>query len=186
MNKDQYIYDLLNRNDNWLWLIWSWLIIGVALVFGEPIALVCGTVLSFAAFDVYGFHHVGTRFETKNEDNEPHFKELILSYRFMQADKKIMFLFIFILVSVIHSFSAWITIAAVFAWWMGFCDLLYYIILRQWDMLKFKDHMNWLEWTLWGMLFKVFKRSIHGKHLVWFSSIGFLLSMTMIIWSHYV
>jgi hypothetical protein len=52
MNKDQYIYDLLNRNDNWLWLIWSWLIIGVALVFGEPIALVCGTVLSFAAFDV--------------------------------------------------------------------------------------------------------------------------------------
>lgn len=185
MSEYQHIENLINRDNNWLWILLSGLLLFIGEIYGDALTLFFGFTLFFTCFDVYGFHYLLIRLGKNNELTEANFNEYKIVYRILQAAVQILLLNLIITVSLIHENTAALLIAWLFTWWFGFCDYLFYKILSQNEMLEFHD-MTWLSWTPYGIFLKLFKKPIEGKYLVFFSWTAFILSTIGIIYFEYL
>ena len=90
----------------------------------------------FTVFDVVGYGNMIHL--TQSWDDE----KIVVPYRIMQNFFMIM---IFI---VVYFYTGWICLlACVLGWWMGGCDLLYYITLR--NKLPDEDYWWMKGWSVW-------------------------------------
>lgn len=130
----------------------------VALVLGHminvaPIALI-GAIGLFSAFDAIGFWLVCDR---SKEDNK-------LEYRMIQVTMQIL----------ICAYIGWpLFVLFLLIWVGGFCDVLFYWLLKQWEYIKYED-MFWAWWTILGFFGKV-----NGKQLTIVSSIVAVIGLTI-------
>lgn len=135
----------------------SIILIYIGLQYYLPL-LYFGIIIYFTTFDIMGFWYMKAR-----ED-----KEINKAYRVIQIGT------MFILGMMVPDIN--ILILIFLSWWFGICDVLFYIILGQWEMLNFKD-MKWLWWTPYGIVNNLFGIKTSGKQLVIYSIIIFILSM---------
>jgi hypothetical protein len=67
-----------------------------------------------------------------------------------------------ILLGVITGWNAWVVLGFIYLWWMGVCDVLFYILLgRLRAMVEYGD-MFWLWWTPVGMMNRWMGRPTRG------------------------
>jgi hypothetical protein len=73
----------------------------------------------------------------------------MVRYRIGQMGVQIL---IITLMGLLSDWNTWVVLGFFYLWWMGVCDVLFYILLgRLQDMVKYGD-MFWLWWTPLGMM----------------------------------
>jgi hypothetical protein len=101
-------------------------------------------ILLFNTFDVIGYGNmINVRQDWENDG-------IIKPYRIMQT------LFQIVTLIVVYYYAGTIClIACILGWWMGGCDLLYYIVLKE----KFQEYDYWWMkgWSVWLVLTPVKK-----------------------------
>lgn len=143
--------------------------LGCGIYFTIPLLLWIGAILLFTAFDCLGFHYLLTNEETVAVD-----KGSIqnASYRIMQGAFQI------ILTFALWLLSPPVAICFFGSWWLGLCDLLFYIVLRQ--SFTYKD-MPWLAWTPYGFINKLLGFKIHWIEMVIFSLAAIAMSVLTLL-----
>lgn len=105
---------------------------------GNPFILMLGLIL-FSAWDAICYEVVG------RSDNREH----MIRYRIGQTSVQIL---IITLLGLLSDWNAWVVLGFFYLWWMGVCDVIFYILIgRLRDMLRYGD-MFWLWWTPLGMM----------------------------------
>lgn len=126
----------------------------------NPLILAFGLIL-FTAFDVFGY---GSVEQSKDREN-------LVRYRIIQTGFQWT---LFLLLGIITHWNTWVTIGYIYLWWMGVCDMLFYVLLgKLGDMLHY-GNMFWLWWTPIGMWNKWNGRETSGKevlHITLYSAI---------------
>jgi hypothetical protein len=183
--EEQAVINLMDKNKNWLYYGLSMIVLSGGCIFGEPIMIYLSTILFFACFDIYGFGSLLTRNFKLFEPIETDFLEFKIIYRYMQFSVMFLLGLILILISIIFRLGYMLFLASAFTWWFGFCDYLFYKILKQDNMLSYKD-MTWLSWTPYGIYLRLIKKPIDGKYLVLFSWLAMLISLMLIVWFEYL
>lgn len=185
MNIKHKIEYFITTNNNWMFLLISLLMLLIAVLWKEPISLYLGATLFFTVFDVYGYYYLLTRSGNDSEINTENYFTYKFAYRSLQIGIQILLIMLIICISIINKFTIIPLLAFIISWWLGLCDYLYYIILKQYDMLEYND-MFWLWWTPYGIIFKIYKEPIKAEYLINFSLIGLLSSIMMIIYFEYL
>jgi hypothetical protein len=127
-------------------------IFGLALTqwfeFTYPLVLGLGLTL-FSAWDVIGYESVARSDKREN----------MVRYRIGQTSVQLLTI---ILLGVITGWNAWVVLGFIYLWWMGVCDVLFYILLgRLRAMVEYGD-MFWLWWTPVGMMNRWMGRPTRG------------------------
>lgn len=141
--------------------------------FDFNIGLYLFAVITFAGFDSIGYHYVLTR-EEKLEKNSVSFDEANQGYRIVQTT-------IQVIISYYLLSHNWL-LALLFnlTWWFGACDLLFYLLLKQYDFIN-NNNMPWLWWTVFGILNNKSKHKNTGLELLLYSLISVVLSIALIV-----
>lgn len=127
-----------------------------------PLVLGLGLTL-FSAWDVIGYESVAKSDRREN----------MVRYRIGQTSVQLLTI---ILLGVITHWNAWVVLGFIYLWWMGVCDVLFYILLhRLRDMIEYGD-MFWLWWTPVGMMNRWLGRPTTGISVFW------VALYTVIIW----
>jgi hypothetical protein len=113
-----------------------------------PLVLGLGLTL-FSAWDVIGYESVARSDKREN----------MVRYRIGQSSVQLLTI---ILLGVITHWNTWVVLGFIYLWWMGVCDVLFYILLnRLRDMVEYGD-MPWLWWTPVGMMNRWMGRPTRG------------------------
>jgi hypothetical protein len=138
----------------------------IYLVFSQFIGvnkylLLASAILNFSAFDVIGFR-------LANDTSLG-----VTLYRVIQVGYQLLILYILYMVN--QTFE--LPLAFIWLWWWGVCDLLYYIIAKQFDYVLSPNSKNfyWLWWTPYGLLGGLFHVAPTGRQLLGFSVFSILL-----------
>lgn len=132
--------NLIKRDWSFGALVLSILGIALAGVIPLPNPLVLGLGLTlFSAWDSIGYESVARSDRREN----------LIRYRIGQTSVQLL---IIILLGVITHWNTWVVLGFIYLWWMGVCDVLFYILLnRLRDMVEY-GNMPWLWWTPMGMM----------------------------------
>jgi hypothetical protein len=144
-------------------------IVGMVGIFGGPLwgfspaVTLAASLLLFTSFDIVGYNSVAL---SPNRMN-------LVRYRVIQTCFQWT---LFLTVALITEWNLWATTGYVLLWWMGVCDVLFYILVGKLrDMLIYED-MPWLWWTPIGIINKFLGRQTSGEMV-------FIISLwTVIIW----
>jgi hypothetical protein len=98
----------------------------------NPFLLYSILLLNFSSFDRIGWHHVS-----------PIKDEAVVGYRIIQHGYLIL-----IGASLFH-IQPCVSIAFLISWYMGVCDLLYYIVGKEFGFINYTN-MYWLWWCPWA------------------------------------
>ncbi len=124
------------------------LIGGAIIDIPNPFILAFGLII-FTAFDVFGYASVEN---SKDRDN-------LVRYRIIQT---VFQWTIFLLLGLLTHWNLWTTLGFIYLWWMGVCDVLFYVLLGKLkDMLGY-GNMYWLWWTPMGIWDKINGRETGG------------------------
>ena len=124
------------------------LIGGAFIDIPNPFILAFGLII-FTAFDVFGYASVEN---SKDRDN-------LVRYRIIQT---VFQWTIFLVLGLLTHWNLWTTIGFIYLWWMGVCDVLFYVLLGKLkDMLGY-GNMYWLWWTPMGIWDKINGRETGG------------------------
>lgn len=105
---------------------------------GNPLILILGLIL-FSSWDAVCYEIVGRSDKREN----------MVRYRIGQMSVQIL---IITLMGLLSDWNTWVVFGFFYLWWMGVCDVLFYILLgRLRDMVEYGD-MFWLWWTPLGMM----------------------------------
>lgn len=124
----------------------------------HPLFLYTLLILNFSSFDRIGWFHL-----------KPESEAQVVGYRIIQHG------YLILLGASLFHVGAGASIAFVFSWYMGVCDLLYYIIGKEFTFMNYKD-MYWLWWCPWTY----FGAQKTGKNLALWSLIAIVISMLII------
>jgi hypothetical protein len=128
-----------------------------------PILLGAGLTL-FTAFDVYGYGSI---------DHSD--RGFLTRYRIVQV---IVQWLVFILLGLLTHWNTWVCFGYVYLWWMGVCDVLFYILLGKFNVMLSYGDMPWLWWTPIGIFNRYSGRTTAGLEvfhitlysvILWFS-----------------
>jgi hypothetical protein len=126
-----------------------------------PLVLGLGLTL-FSAWDVIGYESVARSDKREN----------MVRYRIGQSSVQLLTI---ILLGVITHWNTWVVLGFFYLWWMGVCDVLFYILLnRLRDMIEYGD-MPWLWWTPVGMMNRWSGRPTTGISVFWVSLYAVIL-----------
>jgi hypothetical protein len=124
----------------------------------NPFLLYFLLILNFSSFDRIGWFHM-----------KPTSENQIVGYRIIQHG------YLILLGASLFHVGAYTSIAFIFSWYMGVCDLLYYIIGKEYGYINYTN-MYWLWWCPWTY-FGVEKT---GKNLTIWSLIAIAVSLLLI------
>lgn len=124
----------------------------------NPFILYLLLLLNFSSFDRIGWFHL-----------KPQSEGQVVGYRIIQHG------YLILLGASLFHLGVGPTIAFVFSWYMGVCDLLYYIVGKEFNYMSYTN-MYWLWWCPWTY-FGVEK---NGKNLTLWSIIAIIVSMILI------
>lgn len=126
----------------------------------HPFILYIVLLLNFSSFDRIGWKHIIHINASTMQ---------IVGYRIIQHG------YLILLGASLFHIDPNVSIAFLFSWYMGTCDLLYYIVGKEYNFIKYTD-MYWLWWCPWAY-FKIEKTGVNL--LVW-SIISVLISLFII------
>lgn len=112
-----------------------------------PIILLGGLTL-FTSFDVYGYGSI---------DHSD--REYLIRYRIIQV---IVQWLIGILLGLLTHWNTWVVFGYTYLWWMGVCDVLFYVLLGKFKQMLSYGDMPWLWWTPMGMFNRLAGRPTAG------------------------
>ena len=185
-NQEEMAFYQLSKKDYTLKLyLLSMLAMALGCWFGEALTIYVSVILFFTCFDCYGYEYLLTRHNKLKEATEVDYNQFKIAYRIMQGALMFTLGLILILVSIIWELTSVLFIATALTWWFGFCDYLFYKILKQNEIWQTKD-FTWLAWTPYGIYLRIVKKPIEGKYFIWFSSFAMILSVLAIIWFEYL
>ena len=146
-------WNLIRRDMSFPALVLSLFGLGLAqyINLGYPIILALGLTL-FTSFDVIGYESVAH--SLKRED--------LIRYRIGQSTLQWL---VFILMGLLTHWNLWVLGGYIYLWWMGVCDVLFYVLLKKEDELLFYADMSWLWWTPLGLMNRVMDRSTSGREV---------------------
>ena len=105
----------------------------------------------FTGFDCIGFGNQINRTAQWNN------LDILAPYRVMQT------MFHVILMTLVYIYAGWIVFfACLFGWWIGGCDLLFYIVLR--EKLKECDYWWMKGWSIWLIITPIKKLLSHKDY----------------------
>lgn len=136
------------------------LIGGAIIDIPHPILLAFGLFI-FTAFDVFGYESVA---HSTDRDN-------LVRYRIIQT---VFQWTIFLVLGLLTHWNLWTTIGFIYLWWMGVCDVLFYILLGRLHEMRHYGNMFWLWWTPIGIWNKINSRETSGievLHITIYSAI---------------
>lgn len=149
-------------------------ILTIASIFTGGFApLLISAIFLFSSMDAIGYFHLVWGGDQGIPANNQ--EERLVSYRFIQTVFQIM-------LSLILYMHSGITYALAFniIWWFGFCDMLYYIMLKQ-RFIDYED-MFWLWWTPAGILKKAgLIKTITGRTMLIQSIVGIVVACAFMI-----
>lgn len=125
----------------------------------NPIFLYVLLLLNFSSFDRIGWFHL-----------KPQTDAQIVGYRIIQHG------YLILLGASLFHLDPAISFAFILSWYMGVCDLLYYLIGKELAFISY-DNMFWLWWCPWTY----FGCNKTGKNLTIWSLITILVSILIII-----
>ena len=155
-------FNLIRRDWAFPAIVFSLLgLIGGAIIdIPNPILLAFGLII-FTAFDVFGYEAVA---HSTDRDN-------LVRYRIIQT---VFQWTIFLVLGLLTNWNVWTTLGFIYLWWMGVCDVLFYILLgRLHEMTKY-GNMFWLWWTPIGIWNTLNRRETGGTevlHITLYSAI---------------
>lgn len=126
----------------------------------HPFILYIVLLLNFSSFDRIGWKHI-IQYNSNTIQ--------IVGYRIIQHG------YLILLGASLFHIDPSVSIAFLFSWYMGTCDLLYYIVGKEYNFIKFTN-MYWLWWCPWAY-FKIKKT---GVNLVIWSCVSILISIFII------
>jgi hypothetical protein len=152
---DSLFFNLIKRD--WAFPAFVFSLIGlfgsVFIDIPYPLILAFGLIL-FTAFDVFGYGSVEQSTDREN----------LVRYRIIQTGFQWT---LFLLLGIITHWNTWVTIGYIYLWWMGVCDMLFYVLLgKLGDMLNY-GNMYWLWWTPIGIWNKLNGRETGGKEVLY-------------------
>ena len=163
--KDKKLFEELFTSD--------WGVVGIiagmvglfgSVLWGFPpaVALTAALVL-FTSFDIVGYNSVALIVDRMS----------LVRYRVIQTCFQWT---LFLTLALITEWNLWATTGYILLWWMGVCDVLFYILVGKLrDMLIYED-MPWLWWTPIGIINRFLGRQTSGNTV-------FIISLwTVIIW----
>jgi len=135
----------------------------------NPLILLLGITL-FSAWDAICYE-IAAR-----SDN----RENMVRYRIGQTSVQIL---IITLMGLLSDWNTWVVLGFFYLWWMGVCDVLFYILLgRLKDMVRYGD-MFWLWWTPLGMMNRWMGRGTSGISV--FHIAVYAVILWYVIWLFY-
>ena len=166
----QGFWNLIRRDTSFPALVLSLFGLGLAqwIGFVYPIILVLGLIL-FTSFDVIGYESVAH--STKRED--------LIRYRICQSTIQWL---TFILMGLLTHWNVWVLGGYVYLWWMGVCDVLFYILLGKEDELISYADMSWLWWTPLGMMNHWMDRSTSGREVFYIAVYSVIIWFGLWFW----
>jgi len=160
-------WNLIRRDGAFPALVLSLFGLGIAnyINLGYPIILTLGLIL-FTSFDVIGYESVAH--SNKRED--------LIRYRIGQSTIQWMTL---ILLGLLTHWNGWVVLGYVYLWWMGVCDVLFYVLLKKEDELLSYADMSWLWWTPIGLINGIMDRSTGGREVFYISVSSVILWLSV-------
>ena len=125
----------------------------------------------FTTFDVCGYGNM-IELTEKYED-----QTILTPYRIMQN------MFMAIIFIAVYFYTNWICLlACILGWWMGGCDLLYYILLKK--GVREQDHYWMRNWSVWLVLTPVknlflIDKYIGKKEFVFVTILGLVIGLVI-------
>lgn len=116
-------------------------------------------MLNFASFDRIGWFHLKPETETQ-----------IVGYRIIQHG------YLILLGASLFHIGVDVSVAFIFSWYMGVCDMLYYILGKEYEYMSYTN-MYWLWWCPWTY-FGIEKT---GRNLTIWSLIAVAISLLLIL-----
>jgi hypothetical protein len=107
-------------------------------------------LLAFTAFDAIGYESVAH--STNRMD--------LVRYRVIQTHVQWI---VFILCGALTHWNLWACVGYILLWWMGVCDVLFYVLLNKQKELLAYEGMPWLWWTPIGIINSSMGRQTSGK-----------------------
>jgi hypothetical protein len=78
--------------------------------------------------------------------------------------------------------NLWVLGGYVYLWWMGVCDVLFYVLLGKEDELISYADMSWLWWTPLGMINRLTDRSTSGREIFYLAVYSVIIWFAMWFW----
>ncbi len=158
---------LVNKDWSFWTLITSFFMLCLSqfIEVGYPIILLCGITL-FTSFDIIGYESVA---HSANRND-------LVRYRIIQT--MVQWLVVFIL-GVLTQWNAWVVFGFVYLWWMGVCDMLFYVILGKYKQLLSYGDMHWLWWTPIGNINKIIGRKTSGLEVFYITTYSVIMWLSI-------
>lgn len=112
-------------------------------------------------------HNAGHNDETNQQ---------LTTYRMLQGTIQI---FVFVSVFIISGTLS--ALLCIILWWLGVCDLLFYILLLQTNYMFAERNMTWLWWTIPGLITRIFGGQFGGKALTLTSIAGIIITTWILL-----
>lgn len=173
INKEQIglLKSMFQRDYVLLSFVIGIILFAIGMLYKINIIAYISCLLIFTSFDCIGWQYLITDcLEHNFKANE----KGVINYRILQATVQ------FMLICCCYLLTPSLAIAFTVAWWFGFCDLLYYLLLTQ-NFVPFGDDMYWLWWTPYGIVLLLFKKKITWQYLIAFGILGFILGLGIAI-----
>lgn len=163
-------WNLIRRDMSFPALVLSLFGLGIAqwVNLGYPVILVLGLIL-FTSFDVIGYESVA------HSDR----RENLIRYRIGQSTIQWL---VFILMGLLTHWNLWVLGGYVYLWWMGVCDVLFYVLLGKEDELISYADMSWLWWTPLGMINRLTDRSTSGREVFYIAVYSVIIWFAVWFW----
>lgn len=150
----------------------SAVLMAVSILTSIDVLLLVSSVAMFASMDAIGYFHLvwgGDQMVPANNQDAR-----LVSYRFIQTVFQTLVTFV-----LYTKTDAPYYIAFNIMWWFGFCDMLYYVLLKQ-RFIQYQD-MFWLWWTPAGILKSIgILKKVTGTTMLVQSIIGIILAVLLI------
>ena len=138
-------------------------LIVASLLGATPPIVLTFALLLFTSFDVVGYDSVALSPDRMN----------LVRYRVIQTCFQWT---VFVLVGLITDWNLWTCVGYILIWWMGVCDVLFYVLIGKLGQMLTYENMPWLWWTPLGIINKLLGRQTSGVSV-------FIISLwTIIIW----
>ena len=159
----QLFWNLITKDYTFIGLLVSIVVRLYSAFFNVPTPdILIFSLLTFTAYDAIGYESVAHSEDRTN----------LVRYRICQTTYQWM---IALLTYVITGGLVWAVVGYIFLWWIGVCDMLFYILLNRLDEMYKYGNMPWLWWTPLGIINKFLGRDTTGRDLTIVCTVGTII-----------
>lgn len=149
----ELFWNLATKDYTFLGLVVSLIGLISGTLFGIPHPdILIFSLLTFTAYDAIGYESVAHSDDRTN----------LVRYRICQTTYQWV---IALFAGLLSHGSVWVVGGYIFLWWIGVCDMLFYILLNRLDEMYKYGNMPWLWWTPLGIINKFLGRDTTGRDL---------------------